>query len=272
MENVQVAIIGIGAIAESVHLNYLQENDHVTVNALVDIDLERAASVAKKHDIPNVFQTIDELIEQTHTDAVLICTPNATHIPIAKKAAQHGIHVFIEKPIGIDLEAVNDYLTLTKEKNVITMVGMTHRFRRDVAILREYIDNGTFGNLYHVKAKLFRGRGTPQGWFTNKELSGGGALMDIGVHVLDLAWWLMGKQEVQSITGQTLTTFGNHETKYISAWTSKNKKLNADHVVNVDDFASAWIRFKNGAVINLEIAWAINGEQDDGVQLELFGD
>ncbi|MFD2044539.1 Gfo/Idh/MocA family protein [Ornithinibacillus salinisoli] len=272
MKNIHVAIIGIGAIAEAVHLKYLQENEHVIVNALVDMDLERAIAVAKKHDIPYAFQTIDEMFAQTHVDAVLICTPNATHIPIAKKAAEQGIHVFIEKPIGTNLEEVEGYLTLAKEKNVITMVGMTHRFRRDVRIIKEYIDNNTFGNLYYAKAKLFRGRGTPKGWFTNKELAGGGALMDIGVHVLDLAWWLMGKQDVQSISGQTITGLGNYETKYVSAWTSKNKQLNAGQVMDVDDFASAYIRFKNGAVINLEIAWAIHGEQDEGIQLELLGE
>ncbi|MYL55944.1 Gfo/Idh/MocA family protein [Virgibacillus halodenitrificans] len=272
MNIVKAAVIGIGSIAESVHLKYLQKNEHVLVKALVDMDLERAKSVARNHHIPHVFASIDELVKEVHVDAVLICTPNATHIPIAKKAAEQHIHVFIEKPIGTNLNEVKEYLTLAAKKNIRTMVGMTHRYRRDVSIIRKYIDQGMLGNLYYAKAKLFRRRGTPRGWFTNQDLSGGGALMDIGIHVLDLAWWLMGKQEIHSISGQTLTKLGNYRTKYVSAWSSTNKKLNANHTMDVDDFASAYIRLKNDAVIHLEIAWAINGEQDNGVQVELFGD
>ncbi|WP_010094790.1 Gfo/Idh/MocA family protein [Ornithinibacillus scapharcae] len=271
MKKVQVAIVGVGAIAESTHLHYLKGMDTVEVIGLVDTDLQRVEAVAEKHGIPNWFESIEALLENIAVEAVFICTPNATHIGIAKKAAEKGIHVFIEKPIGIDIDEVTEYSNLAKANNVLTMVGMTHRFRRDATILKSYLERGSLGNVYYAKAKLFRRRGTPKGWFTNKELAGGGALMDIGVHVLDLAWWLLGQPEVQSVSATSVSMLGNYQTKYTSAWESKNNKLNAQHVFDVDDFTAGWIRFRNGTVLNLEIAWAINGEEDDSISLEFYG-
>ncbi|WP_042146671.1 Gfo/Idh/MocA family protein [Paucisalibacillus sp. EB02] len=272
MKKVRVAIIGIGAIAESTHLRYLLENESTEVVGLVDMDVIRAEAVAKKNGISHWFRTIEALLENVEVDAVFICTPNSTHIPIAKKAAEKGVHVFIEKPIGIQIEEVEEYIELARAKKVKTMVGMTHRFRREASILKSYIEQGAFGELYYVKAKLFRGRGTPKGWFTNKELSGGGALMDIGVHVLDLSWWLMGCPKVYAISGKTIGALGNYQTKYTNSWASKNSKLNVNHVFDVDDFSAGWIRFRNGAVLNVDVAWAINGEQDEAISIELFGD
>ncbi|MBP1948433.1 Gfo/Idh/MocA family protein [Virgibacillus litoralis] len=271
MENVNVGIIGLGAIAETSHILHLNDSENVTIAAVADLDINRAKDIAEKYQIPHSFQEAEEMFNEVTIDAVIICTPNQTHIPIATLAAQMGIHVFMEKPIGTDLQDVNDYLELAKAKKVLTMVGMTHRFRRDTGILKEYAEQQAFGDVYYAKAKLFRRRGTPKGWFTNKALAGGGAMMDIGVHALDLAWWLMGNPQVQSITGKTLNGLGNYQTKYTSSWESKNKKLNAEHVFDVEDFSSAWIRFKNGSVLSLEIAWAVNGEQDGNIDIELFG-
>ncbi|MEG9295878.1 Gfo/Idh/MocA family oxidoreductase [Mangrovibacillus sp. Mu-81] len=269
--HINIGLIGLGSIAETTHINYLKAADHATLAAVADVDAERAKAISLKYDIPQSFQSADEMLEKSVLDAVMICTPNQTHIPIAEKAAAKGIHVFMEKPIGTGLKEVEDYLRLAREKNVLTMVGMTHRFRNDVRILKEYATKGTFGDLYYVKAKLYRRRGTPKGWFTNKSLSGGGALLDIGVHVLDLAWWLIGRPEMHSITGKTIAGFGNYGTKYVSSWESNNKRLNSNHIFDVEDFGAAWIRFKNGIVLSMEIAWAVNAEQDEGIEIELLG-
>ncbi|GGA79575.1 Gfo/Idh/MocA family protein [Ornithinibacillus halotolerans] len=271
MTRVKIAIIGIGAIAEATHLKFLLEHPDAEVTAVIDVQPGRAEEVAKQYGIPSYFNTIEELIANTHVDAVLICTPNVTHIPIAKIAAANGIAVFLEKPIGTSLQEVEEFLEIAKENNVLTMVGMTHRFRTDTEILKNYATKNTFGDIYYVKAKLFRRRGTPKGWFTNKALSGGGALMDIGVHVLDLAWWLMGQPEPMTVTGKVKTALGAYDTKHVSTWESKNKHINKNNVFDVDDFASAWIRFKNGAVLSIETTWAVNGEQDDGIQIDILG-
>jgi predicted dehydrogenase len=269
--HLNIGLIGIGSIAESSHIVHLKATGNVTLAAVADVDIDRARVISQRYDIPHCFQSAEEMLENSTLDAVMICTPNQTHIPIAVKAAKKGIHVFMEKPIGTDLKEVEDYLQLAKEKNVFTMVGMPHRFRRDAQILKGYVSKGTFGDVYYVKAKLFRRRGTPKGWFTNKSLAGGGALMDIGVHVLDLAWWLIGKPEARSITGKTITGLGNYETNYVSSWESSNKQLNSGRIFDVDDFGAAWIHFRNGAVLSLETAWAVNGEQDEGIHIEILG-
>ncbi|OZU88335.1 oxidoreductase [Virgibacillus indicus] len=271
MRNINVALVGAGAIAET-HLVNLSSSSQVKITSIVDIDLERAKQISANNNIKHYFTDINEMTSNVKVDAVIICTPNQTHIPIAKIAADQGIHVFMEKPIGTNLKEVQEYLKLAETKNVITMIGMTHRFRSDAAILKEYADRNAFGNIYYAKAKLFRRRGTPKGWFTNKALSGGGAMMDIGVHVLDLAWWLLGKPKVDSITGHTLTGLGKYDTKQVSSWESKNKRLNANDLFDVEDFGAAWIRFKNKTVLSLEVAWAMNGEQDDGISIEILGD
>lgn len=268
----KIGIIGLGAISEQVHLNNLQKMNNVTVAAVTDIDLNRAQQIATTYHIDHYFSDVSEMIEQVELDGVIICTPNATHMSIAKLVAAKGIHIFMEKPMGTDVDEVRDYLTFAKEKKVLTMVGMPYRFRRDVQIAKDHIDEEKLGDIYYAKAKLFRRRGTPQGWFTNKSHAGGGALMDIGVHMLDLAWYLLGEPDVQSITGHAVTGLGNYQTKYVSTWESTNKQLNEEQIFDVDDFSSAFIRFNNGAVLALEVSWAINGEQDNDIHLELFGD
>ncbi|QHE63284.1 Gfo/Idh/MocA family oxidoreductase [Rossellomorea vietnamensis] len=271
-DQIKVGLIGLGSIAESSHIVHVHASSRAVLAAVVDLDEKRAKTIAEKYGVKNYFQTVEEMLEKVELDAVMICTPNSTHIPIAMKCAEKGIHVFMEKPIGTDLEEVKAYLQLAEERQVMTMVGMTHRFRRDVQILKAYADKGDFGHLYFVKAKLFRRRGTPKGWFTDQSLSGGGAMLDIGVHVLDLAWWLMGSPQVQSISGKTVSGLGNYDTKYTSSWESSNRQLNKQNVFDVEDFGSAWIRFKNGVVLSLDIAWAVNGEEDDGIKIELLGD
>ena len=272
MGKVKVILAGAGSIAESTHLLYLKKHPDVTVAAIVDINIKQAEEVASRNGVEQFYGSLQEAMEEVKADAVVICTPNQSHMALATMAAANGLDVFVEKPIGTDLESVEAYLQLAKEKRIITMAGMTHRFRRDAAILKEYADAETFGDIYYAKARLYRQRGTPKGWFTSKALAGGGALMDIGVHVLDLAWWLMGCPKVASITGKAVAGLGRYATKYTVSWESNNKQLNAGDMFDVEDFGAAWIRFEGGQVLSLEVAWAMNGEQDEGIDIEILGD
>ncbi|RPF54281.1 Gfo/Idh/MocA family protein [Aquisalibacillus elongatus] len=269
---IKLAIIGAGAIVEEAHLSHLLNRDDVIVKAIVDINLERCQYLSDTYQIPHYFETVDELIDQVDVDGVMICTPNSTHIPIAIQCAKHGIHIFLEKPIGVNLEEVEEYIEVAKAHHVHTMIGMTHRFRDDVATLKSYIDHGELGDIHYVKAKMFRRRGTPLGWFTNYSLAGGGALLDIGVHTLDLAWTLIGEPNVQSITGKALNTMGKYGVNQTPGWKSTNQTLNGTEVFDVDDFVTSWIRFDNGTVLSLEVAWASNGDEGSGMKIDLFGD
>ncbi|USK92772.1 Gfo/Idh/MocA family protein [Rossellomorea marisflavi] len=270
-DNITIGLIGLGAIAVSSHLVHLKEHPEATIAAVVDMDVERAKAIAERHGIPRFYGDMDAMIADGGIDAVMICTPNSSHIPLARKAAEKGIHVFVEKPIGTELAEVEGYLALAKENGALTMVGMTHRFRKDVKILKGMVEEQGLGDIHYMKAKLFRQRGTPKGWFTDLKHSGGGAMMDIGVHVLDLAWWIAGCPDVKSIAGKTLNVHGNYETKHVSSWQSANHRLNEQGVFNVEDFGAAWVQFKNGCTLSLEIAWAVDGEQDEGISLELYG-
>ena len=149
---------------------------------------------------------------------------------------------------------------------------MTHRYRNESRALKDLIDGGALGNLYYVKAKILRQRGTPTGWFTDKAKSGGGPLMDIGVHALDLAWWLAGQPEAKSVTGQLIKGIGNYQTKMQSRWRSRVPYNQDPEIFDVEDFAVALIRFTNGVVLSLEVSWALNGPQDDELTVQLFGD
>jgi predicted dehydrogenase len=269
MEKIQVGIIGIGAIAQTAHLPALASLNHVKIQAVADVNEERAKQVAEAFSIPSYYKDGYEMIEKEPLDGVIICTSNHTHIPLAKECVKKGIHILIEKPIGIQVNETKDMLKLASNHNVKTMVGMTHRFRRDVQIAKEFIENGSLGQLYYAKARLLRRRGTPSGWFTNRSLSGGGAMMDIGVHALDLAWWLIGCPNPKTISAQTVAGLANYKTRFVSSWQSKESSL--QKVFNVEDFASAFIRFDHNLVLNIEVSWAVNGPQDEKIQVEIYG-
>jgi len=268
MDKIKIGLIGLGSITEKVHIKNLKKIKDVSIKAVVDTNVDRAKAFAKEHDIQYFYTDAYECLHEIPLDGVIICTPNSTHMPIAKAAAEKNVHVFIEKPIGTHTEEVEDFLNIAKENGVKTMVGMPYRFRRDVEIARNYIESGRLGDIYYAKVTHHRQRGTPKGWFTDKTLSGGGVLMDIGVHMLDVTWFLLGEQDVHSVSGHAVNGLGNYETKYISSWESADK---SDVAFDVDDFSSAWIRFKNGSVLSLETSWAVNGKQSQGLDIQLFG-
>jgi len=270
MKEIKIGLIGLGTLAEKVHLKNLLSMDHVLVEAISDIDEERVWKIADEHNIKHVYTDSKEMLGEITLDCVIISTPNSTHMELATRAIEHGVHVFIEKPIGTDLQEVENFIEAAKEKNILTMVGMPFRFRRDVGIAKDYLSEGKLGKIYYTKAKLKRKRGTPTGWFTNKLLSGGGVLMDVGVHMLDLSWYLLGQPKAKSISGHALTALGNYETKYISSWQSANQAMNPSKVFDVDDFSSAWIRFEDGSVLSLEVSWALNGEEED-FNIQIYG-
>lgn len=268
MDKIKLGLIGLGTLTEKVHMKNLHKMTNVSIQAVVDANRDRAKSFSQKYEIEKFYTDAHECLSEVPLDGVLICTPNNSHIPLAKLAAKHRIHVFIEKPIGIYAEEVEEFLHIAEENNIKTMVGMPYRFRRDIKIAKNYIESGRLGDIYYAKVTYHRQRGTPQGWFTDKAFSGGGALMDIGVHMLDVTWFLLGEPAVHSISGHAVNGLGDYNTKYISSWKSADE---VEKVFNVDDFSSAWIRFKNDSVLSLETSWAVNGKSSDGLDIQLFG-
>lgn len=271
MKKLRIGVVGAGKIAETGHLPFYQKHPDVELAAIADRNTDRAKAAASMFGVKQIYQDMGEMLKNERLDAVSICTPNASHIPLALSAIEAGVDVLIEKPIGTCSRDARKLVEKAAEQNRICMVGMTHRFRNDVRAIKRFIDTGEVGQPYYAKAKILRRRGTPTGWFTDLEKSGGGPLMDIGVHALDLAWWLMGKPNPISASGHLVKGIGKFQTDMLSRWQSVELENTNNDTFDVEDFAAAFIRFENGAVINLEVSWAINGHQDDGIQIDIFG-
>ncbi|NYE09007.1 putative dehydrogenase [Bacillus niacini] len=271
MGKVKVGIIGAGTIAEYGHLPYYQENEDVEITAIVDMNLERAHKMAVKFNVANIYSDAEEMFKSSDIDAVSICTSNHAHIPLAKLAIRNGVDVLVEKPIGTSYQDSLELVRLAETHNRICMVGMTHRFRNDSQALKEFVEANSLGEIYYTKVKILSRRGTPTGWFTDHSKSGGGPLMDIGVHALDLAWWILGKPEPERISGFLKNGIGSFATKMTSRWQSSSNYNDNNEVFDVEDFAAAFIRFKSGMVMNLEVSWALNGAKDDAICVDIYG-
>ena len=277
MDKVRVAIVGVGAIAINSHLpSYAKRND-VEIVGFVDLETERVQQIAKKfaedngRPVPGVYSTIESLVEHTSVDAVSICTPNATHVEYATKALHSGLHVLLEKPMSTSAKEAKALEQLALSKGITAMVGMSHRYREDVTLLKRFIDAGDLGDIYYAKTRILRRRGTPKGWFTDLQISGGGPLMDIGVHALDLTWWLMGMPKIQSANGFMIKGVENEKVDFNRSWEAMSSTNKQNEVYTTEDFAAAFLRFENNSALQLEVSWALNGPEDDALKVELFG-
>ncbi|MBW7455871.1 Gfo/Idh/MocA family oxidoreductase, partial [Paenibacillus sepulcri] len=149
--------------------------------------------------------------------------------------------------------------------------GMSHRYRSDSQVIQQTVQSGELGDIYFAKTKILRRRGVPIGWFTSKTYSGGGPMMDIGVHVLDLAWWMMGMPEPDKVMGKLFHKIAPYKADQSQAYVAHSRENKEAAVYDVEDLGTAYITFKNGAVLTVEAGWAVNGSQDDAVKVELFG-
>jgi predicted dehydrogenase len=253
-----VGIVGLGI--GSLHLQgYLQCPD-AKVIALCDVDEARARKVADENGIPHVFTSYEEMLKLEEVQAVSVCTPNFLHAPITLAAFAAGKHVICEKPLAMKPEEAEAMVAAGKKAGKVFMVAFNNRFRDDTRAMKEYIEAGKMGEIYYAKTGWIRRKGAPGmgGWFTTKAKSGGGALIDIGVHVLDLALWLMGNPKPIAVSGSTFMKFG-HLGRGASAWglTADNKGT-----FDVDDLACALIKLDNGATLFLEASWVSHIKED----------
>jgi predicted dehydrogenase len=169
--------------------------------------------------------------------------------------------------MAMNVKEAEDMVKAAKDNNIVFMMGFVNRFRADSKLIKTLADAGKFGEIYYAQAGWLRRRGTPLGWFTNLSKSGGGPVIDIGVHVIDLTWYFMGKPKPISVSAATYNKIGNYQTKGVGRWVA----LDADDIVfETEDSASGFIRFENGASMTFDISWAINGK-DTGVYSNIFG-
>ena len=265
---IKVGVIGTGGIS-GVHLGGYSRNPNVEIYALCDINEKNLAKRAEEYKVSRTFTDYREMLALKELDAVSVCTWNSAHAECAIAALRAGKHVLCEKPMALNAEQAQRMQEAAERNGKLLMIGFVRRFGNDCAILKDFIDNGYFGDIYYAKATYLRRKGCPGGWFGDKSRSGGGPLIDLGVHIIDLCRYLMGRPQPVSVYGATFNKLGDrHEIK--SDVEYKSDSRSGHDIFDVEDLATAMIRFDNGAVLQIEASFSLNIEKDTGT-IELFG-
>lgn len=263
----KIGIIGAGGISEA-HLQAIKDEPRAEVTAIADVSAEMASHRASRHAIPSVFSDYQEMLAKAEIDAVIVCVPNDLHAETANHALEAGKHVLCEKPMAIHVQQAETMIAAAKRADKILMVGHNNRFRSDAEQVKRLLDEGKLGSVYHAKAGWTRRHGIPGwgSWFTQKERAGGGPLIDIGVHMLDLTLWLVGHPKPVSVLGQTYAKFGPQR-RGLSEW----GRIDEHGHFDVEDMAVALITFENGFTLSLDASWASHIEKEN-VFLKLYGE
>ncbi|MFA7637528.1 MAG: Gfo/Idh/MocA family oxidoreductase [Monoglobales bacterium] len=266
---IKVGIIGLGSISESHIGGYLKSPD-AELYAFCDIDEKRLKEMGEKYGITRLYTDKDEMMRnEPEIDAVSVCTWNSAHAECTIAALNAGKNVLCEKPMAMSAREAMSMKAASDKNGKLLMIGFVRRFGNDCKILQDFIDNGKFGEIYYTKAQYLRRDGNPGGWFGDKSRSGGGPLIDLGVHVIDLVRYLVGNPKPVSVYGTTFQKLFDRKgaigaPKYLSRSHSESD------ICDVEDLASALIRFDNGTVLSVEAAFSLNIEKDVG-KIELFG-
>ncbi|RQG96979.1 gfo/Idh/MocA family oxidoreductase [Natrarchaeobius chitinivorans] len=250
--DVRTGIVGLGNIGQF-HAERLVELDVPLVGGM-DVATEARKRFARRYDV-DVYDDHQELYDSV--DAVIITTPNKYHEEYAIDAFERDLHVLLEKPLAHSIESARRIAEAAAASDGHCTVGFNNRFANTVQIVKNRIDRGDLGDVTHVEANYVRRRGIPGrgSWFTRRQIAGGGALIDLGVHAIDLALYLLEYPDVEEISGVTRSEFGSREEyAYLEMWAGDSGPGGFD----VDDSASAFVRCENDNTISLEVAWATN--------------
>jgi len=258
VRELKFGIIGTGWPGQQ-HAIALAEIPDVQLHSCADSNLERLRSFAETYRLESSFEDYQELLRDRDLDAAIICLPNFLHFPASLAALEAGKHVFCEKPPTTNAAEMKVLRDEAEKRGLIYFFGRQFRFTPAVRTARDIIAEGRLGKIYRARASWIRSRGIPAGiglWFTDKKRSGGGALIDIGVHALDTAWYLMGTPRPVSISAKVFRNFAH---------------LVEVPIFDVEDEAHAFIRFANDAVVELETSWAANLTDDTPLGPEWVG-
>lgn len=256
---IKVAVVGLG-IGKS-HLKGYQGHPDAEVVAICDMNPERLAQVAREFGVAKTYTDVDAMLKAEKLDALSVCTPNKFHAPLTTQALENGLHVLCEKPMAMNTAEAVAMNELAKKKGLNLMINFSYRFNAMSQALKNEVDKGAFGDFYFGRTVWHRRRGMPGfgGWFGDKELAGGGPLIDLGVHRIDLALWLMGYPEPMSVFGSTYNPLASE----IAA--KEGKKF------TVEDLACGVVKFKNGATLMVEASWALNVKHKEEMVTRLCG-
>ncbi|MCK4590404.1 MAG: Gfo/Idh/MocA family oxidoreductase [Candidatus Latescibacteria bacterium] len=245
----KVGVIGTGI--GSLHIRGYQKLPDVEVVGVIDLDSKRAKQIAEEYKIPNYFSDYRKILRLKEIDAISVCTPNSLHAEVTVAALQAGKHVLCEKPMAMNSQQAQMMVNAAKQADRKLMMAFCRRFQSDSQWFKKYIEAGELGEIYYAKTGWLRRRGIPGlgGWFTTKVKSGGGPLIDLGVHMLDLVLWFMGNPRAVSVTGSTYAKFRDHYPL-------------EKGTLDVEDLACAFIRLETGATVFLETSWVSNIKEE----------
>ncbi len=251
---VRIGVIGAG-IGQS-HIRGYKQVPQAQIVALCDLDEERARQTAHDQGVEvEIYSDYHEMLAKANLDAVSVALPNIQHAPVTIDCLKAGMHVLCEKPLAMNAKEAQKMADATAKYNRKCMVGQVSRFRADSLFFKQIVESGEIGRIYYGHAVSLRKKGIPGygGWFTNKSQSGGGPLIDIGVHLLDVTWWLAGCPKPISVSGATYAEFGPR-----GQGIGPGGARNINGIFDVEDLAVGLIRFDNGLTINLEVSWALH--------------
>ncbi len=268
-KTINVGVIGLGAIG-NVHLDAYQAVDGKAVTAICDVLPDRVEEQGKRLNIAGRFTDYHELLK-SDVDAVSICVGNALHRDVALAALNAGKHVLLEKPMAMNAGEALEIQKAGEQADCVVQVGMVRRQATEIQVVRSMVERGLFGEIYHMRAVMIRRRGIPGlgGWFTTRAQSGGGPMIDLGVHWFDAAMYVSGLWNPTHVSAKTYAKFGRdmHAYRYTGMWAGPPK---FDGVFDVEDYSTGLIRFGDQATLSFEIAWAANAKEES--YIELLGD
>lgn len=259
MEKLRVGVIGLGMGRH--HVTEFQKHPGATVVAVSDLNEKLLNEIADKNNVEKRYTSAEEMLAKEKLDVVSVATPNKFHKPLAVAAFEAGCHVLCEKPMAMSAAEGREMIAAADKAGKRLMINFSYRFTEQSMALKAQVDAGVLGDVYFGRTVWHRRRGLPGfgGWFGQKALSGGGPLIDLGVHRLDLALWLMGYPKPVWVLGSTYNSIG-------SALAQKQGKA-----FDVEDLAVGMIKFTNGASLVVEASWAANIKESEFMETRLYG-
>ncbi len=279
-EKLKVGVIGTGMIATSGHIPAWKDlPEEVDVSAVADVLADRAQFVAEREGIRASYGDWREMLDKESLDVVSICTPNAYHREQAVGALEAGAHVLCEKPVATSLADATAMFDAAEAAGRTLMVGQSARFKNSSQAAKEIVDEGRLGEIYFVDTFFLRRRGVPKwGQFHMRKHSGGGPLFDLGVHAIDLIYWLMGNPKVLAVSGQTYTKLANRDENVVTSHADSGAHTGVltpsryrESDYDVEDMAAGFIRLEGGATVSFKTSWAANVPKNTGATT-LLGD
>jgi predicted dehydrogenase len=241
-DKLRVGLLGVGAIAQVVHLPVLSQLSDVELTLVCDIDQPRAKAIAARFGIPHVFADDEAVFRSDLVDALIVCTPSHMHEQQAIAGLQSGKHMLVEKPLGLTEDAVERIIAVAEKTDRTLMVAMNNRYRPDTQALRPFATNGELGDVFLTRGAWLnkKTRIVRPTWRHRKATAGGGAMMDLGVQSLDLCFWMLGDPDVASVATH----------------------MHFPEGMEVEDTAGILVRLQNGGAISLTVSWSLVAERD----------